>query len=196
MVTRRPGGRSEQVRVKVLDSALAQILDGGYDGLTVREVARAAGVAETTIYRRWPTTHDLAAAAIAHLARAENSIPDTGSLETDLRALLSQILDLLRRPEIERILRTAVALEGSNPEAVGARNNFWRSRFAGSAQIIDRAVERGELPVNTDPGDVIELLVAPAYLRLLLLDRPIDNRLLDRSVRNTIAAYAVGRQNP
>jgi AcrR family transcriptional regulator len=186
MVTRRPGGRSEQVRVKVLDSALAQLLDAGYDGLSIRDVARAAGVAETTIYRRWPTTHDLAAAAIAHLAHAENPIPDTGTLDGDLRALLSQIFDLLRRPEVARILRAAAALDGERSDAAEARKSFWRSRFAGSAQIVDRAVERGELRVGADP----------AYLRLLLLDRPIDDALLGLSVRNTIAAYADGRRNP
>ena len=49
MVTqRRLGGRSERVRVKVLDAALAQLLKEGYDGLNVRDVARAAEDAETT----------------------------------------------------------------------------------------------------------------------------------------------------
>jgi AcrR family transcriptional regulator len=197
MVTeRRPGGRSERVRVGVLDAALAQLLKKGYDGLTVRDVARAAEVAETTVYRRWPTTHDLAAAAVAHLAVAKNPIPDTGSLEGDLYSLLSQIFDLLRRPEVERILRTAAALDSRSPDAVEARKGFWRSRFYGSAQIVDRAVGRDELPVATDSAELIEFLVAPAYLRVLLLDRPIDDELLEQSVRNTIAAYAVGRQKP
>jgi AcrR family transcriptional regulator len=189
----RPGGRSERVRVSVLDAAVAQLLAAGYDGLTVRDVARAAGVAETTIYRRWPTTHDLAAAAIAHFAHIENPVPDTGTLDGDLRALISQIFDLLRRPEVERVLRAVAALDSRNPDAVEARKSFWRSRFAGSAQIIGRAVERGELPVGTDPAEVVELLVAPAYLRLLLLDRPIDDALLESSVRNTLAAYAERR---
>lgn len=196
MVTRRPGGRSEQVRVQVLDSALAQLLANGYDGLSVRDVARAAEVAETTVYRRWPTTHDLAAAALAHLAVAENPIPDTGTLEGDLHSLLSQIFDLLRRPDVQRVLRTAAALDSRSPDAVEARKAFWRSRFSGSVQIVDRAVGRGELRVGTDSDEMMEFLVAPAYLRLLLLDRSIDDALLGQSVRNTIAAYAVGRHKP
>ena len=196
MVASRPGGRSERVRMQVLDAALDRLVAVGFAGLNVRDVARAAGVAETTVYRRWPTTSDLAAAALAHFAQVENPIPDTGTLEGDLRAMLSQIFDLLRRPEVERILRAAAALDSASPDAVEARMAFWRSRFTGSAQIIDRAVDRGELPLDTDPADVIEFLVAPAYLRLLLLDRPIDDALLDLSVRNAVAAYAVGRQNP
>jgi len=194
MVTeRRPGGRSERVRVNVLDAALAQLLRAGYDGLNVREVARAAEVAETTIYRRWPTTHDLAAAAVAHLAHAENPIPDSGTLEEDLRSLLSQIFDLLRRPEVERILRTVAALDSRNTDAVEARKNFWRNRFASSAVLVERAIDRGDLPPDTDPAVFVEFLVAPAYLRLLLLDRPLDDELFEHSVRATIAAYAVKR---
>jgi AcrR family transcriptional regulator len=193
MVTRRTGGRSERVRARVLDAALAQLLREGYDGLNVRDVARAAEVAETTVYRRWPTTHDLAAAAIAHLAHAENPIPDFGNLEDDLRALLSQIFALLRRPEVERILRTVAALDSRNADAVEARKSFWCNRFAGSAHIVERAVDRGDLPMGIDPAALVEFLVAPAYLRLLLLDRPVDDELLEHSVRATIAAYSIKR---
>jgi AcrR family transcriptional regulator len=199
MVTRRSGGRSERVRAKVLDAAVERLLVDGYDGLRVRDVARAADVAETTIYRRWPTTHDLAAAAVGHLAHADNPIPDTGTLEGDLRTLLSQILELLRRPEVERILRAAAALDSRDLGAVEARKAFWRSRFDGSAQIVERAVQRDELPGATDPAEFIEFLVAPTYLRLLLLDRPLDDELVDHSIRLTIAAYGnqpVGRQKP
>ena len=45
--------------------------------------------------------------------------------------------------------------------------------------------------MGTDPGEFVEFLVAPAYLRLLLLDRPLDDELLEHSVRATIAAYAI-----
>lgn len=154
-----------------------------------------AGVAETTVYRRWPSTHDLAADAIAPLARSDNPIPDTGSLEGDLRALLAQIVDLIRRPEVERIVRAAATLDSANPTAVQARKALWCSRFEGSAEIVHRAIARAELPKGTDPEMLIEFLVAPAYLRPLLLDRPIDDALCEQSVSNTLAAYA-GRQNP
>jgi hypothetical protein len=53
--------------------------------------------------------------------------------------------------------------------------------------------------MGTDPTVFVEFLVAPAYLRLLLLDRPLDDDLLEHSVRRTVAAFgnqAVGRQKP
>lgn len=186
---RRPGGRSERVRTAVLDAALAQLVAHGYDGLSIGAVAREAGVAETTVYRRWPTSADLAAAAIAHLAQADNPMPDTGTLEGDLRALLAQIAGLLRRPEIERILRTAAAFDSTHPGAIQARTGFWDTRFGGSQVIIERAVERGELDTDIDPHLIIEFLVAPAYLRMLLIDRPLDDEFLETSVRRTLMAF-------
>ncbi|MEH3142908.1 MAG: TetR/AcrR family transcriptional regulator [Mycobacterium kyogaense] len=196
MVTRRPGGRSERVRARVLEAALDHLLAAGLTGLSVRDVAAAAGVAETTVYRRWPTPTDLAAAALAEFARSENPIPDTGTFEGDLRALLGQIVDMVSRPEVERLLRAAAALDSALQGAVEARAVFWQGRFAGGARIVERAIERGEVPPDTGPAGVIEFLVAPVYLRLLLLDLPLDDALLEASVRNTLAAYAVGRQNP
>ncbi|MFA9269311.1 MAG: TetR/AcrR family transcriptional regulator [Baekduiaceae bacterium] len=185
---RRPGGRSARVREAVLQAALDQLLRGGYDALSIPEVARTAGVAESTVYRRWPTNADLAAAALGELAAAENPVPDTGSLEGDLHALLAQILELLRRPEVERIVRAAAAV-GHGGQDADLRAIYWRTRFAGSSVIVTRAIDRGEVPQGTDPEGVIEFLVGPVYLRLLLTGRPLDDDLLVESVRRTLTAY-------
>src|ERR1700712_1278264 len=187
---KRAGGRSARVRKAVLDAALALMLERGYDGLSVAEVAQAAGVAETTVYRRWPTKAELAAAAIGELAAAENPLPDTGSLEGDLTTLLTQIVELLRRPDIERVARASVALSSDDPDQAQARMAFYRMRTAGSAQVAVRAIERGALPAGTDPEAVIEQLVAPAYLRLLLTGGPLDDPLIAASVQRTLAAFA------
>jgi Tetracyclin repressor-like, C-terminal domain len=43
-----------------------------------------------------------------------------------------------------------------------------------AGELIRRGIDRGELPEGTDPELLIEALIAPLYLRLLVLDRPID----------------------
>lgn len=192
-VKRRTGGRSARVRTSVLDAALSELVNHGYEGLTIANVARVAGVAESTVYRHWPTPAELAAGAIGHLAESDNPVPNTGSLAGDLHALLSQIAELLRRPEVERILRAAAALDAANPTAVEARKSFWDKRFAGAAVIVERAVRRGELDAVNDPDTVIEYLVAPTYVRLLLLDRPIDAGLIEGSVERTLGAFGAVR---
>lgn len=188
---RRPGGRSARVREAVLRAALEQLLQHGYDGLSMGEVAKAAGVAETTVYRRWPTRADLAVAALGEWVATANPLPDTGTLEGDLRALLAQILELLRRPEVVRILHAAAAVGASVAGAQEAREAFWRTRFSGAAELVERAIARGELPERTDREPLIEFLVGPAYVRLLLTGQPLDEELLQQSVERTLAAYGL-----
>jgi hypothetical protein len=55
---------------------------------------------------------------------------------------------------------------------------------------VERAVERGDLAHNVDAYDLIEYLVAPAYMRALLTGRGLDASFVDQQVANTIAAFA------
>lgn len=186
---RRPGGRSARVQDAVAHAALAQLLEVGYQGLTIRGVAHAAGVAETTIYRRWPTTNHLTAAALLKLAETDNPLPDTGSLEADLRALLTQIVALLDRPEVLRVVRSAAAIDGDEDSSVMAgKSAFFDARFADAKLIVERAIERGEIGRDTDPYLLIEALVAPSYMRALLENRPLDRQHIDSSVRIVMGA--------
>ncbi|MFE5882987.1 TetR-like C-terminal domain-containing protein [Streptomyces hydrogenans] len=185
----RPGGRTARNRENVLRATADLLLSEGYEQLTIARVAAAAEVAETTVYRRWPSKVHLVADALSELARVENPIPDTGTLEGDLRALLDQVITLVERPEVQRVILTVVSLAADDEEVVRAKDAFWEARFAGAAGIVNRAVARGELPPDTDPYELIEDVAAPAYFRVLITGRPLDSRLVDRSV-----ALALNRQ--
>ena len=185
--TRRTGGRSARVQEQVEGAALALLLDVGYSGLTIRAVAQAAGVAETTVYRRWPTVDDLTSAALLRLAADDNPIPDTGALASDLRSLMAQVVDLLERPEVLRVVRSAVIAEGD--AACHARRTFFEKRFEASAVIVERAIGRDELPPDTDGFRLVESLVAPVYMRVLLGHREIDDDIVESSIDRTLKAF-------
>ncbi|MGV9319277.1 TetR-like C-terminal domain-containing protein [Streptomyces sp. NPDC003660] len=189
-VLRRPGGRTARTRESVLRAAADVLLTEGYEQLSFARVAAAAEVAETTVYRRWPSRARLAADALAELAGAENPVPDTGTLESDLRAFLTQIVELVARPEVLRVLRTVVSLAAEDDEVARAKEAFWAGRFAGGAALVERAVARGELPADSDPYEVIEDLAALVYFRLLVTGRPLDGRVVDRSVARVLGRHA------
>ncbi|MGV9789634.1 TetR-like C-terminal domain-containing protein [Streptomyces sp. NPDC003435] len=189
-VLRRPGGRTARTRESVLRAAADVLLTEGYEQLSFARVAAAAEVAETTVYRRWPSRARLAADALAELAGAENPVPDTGTLEGDLRAFLAQIVELVARPEVLRVLRTVVSLAAEDDEVARAKEAFWAGRFAGGAALVERAVARGELPADSDPYEVIEDLAALVYFRLLVTGRPLDGRVVDRSVARVLGRHA------
>ncbi|MEH3130143.1 MAG: TetR/AcrR family transcriptional regulator [Mycolicibacterium neoaurum] len=179
----------------VAQAALDQLLEVGYQRLTFRGVAQAAGVAETTVYRRWPTINHLTAAALLKLAQVDNPLPDTGTLGGDLRALLHQIVALLSRPEVLRVVRSSAAIDPGDDgdgSVLAGKSAFFETRFAEASLIVDRAAKRGEIASNTDAYLVIEALVAPAYMRALLDNRPLDQNLVDSSVAMVLGALKAG----
>src|SRR5580704_702465 len=96
--TRRGRPRDRAVDQRVLSAAWGLLHAGGYPALNVDDVAERAGVAKTTLYRRWPTKDHLAIAAAAQIL-GEVPIPDTGNLRGDLTefgAALASSLNRLR----------------------------------------------------------------------------------------------------
>ncbi|MFG1782591.1 TetR/AcrR family transcriptional regulator [Rhodococcus oryzae] len=185
---KRTGGRSARVRDAVLTATLEQVTEHGIEGLTIGDVAARAGVAETTIYRRWGTRTALIAEAVTELAAVGNPAPDTGSVRSDLMVLAGQVSDLISRPGMARLVGTTVALS-SDPDVDAARRRFWNDRFERSSQVITNAVERGELPATVDPRAVLETLSAPLYFRLLLGENAIDDVFIARCVDDTLALH-------
>ncbi len=185
---RRTGGRSARVREAVLAAALAQVAERGMEGLRIAEVAARAGVAETTVYRRWPTSTALVADAVTELAARENPLPDTGTLRGDLVCVAEQIARLLDGPGIVRLLGTTLAL-AVDPEVAGARRRFWEARFAATAPVIERAVGRGELPPGAEPRAILEAVAAPLYFRVLVGERVPDREAVERCVDDALTLH-------
>ncbi|GAD86941.1 TetR/AcrR family transcriptional regulator [Nocardia asteroides NBRC 15531] len=185
---KRTGGRSARVRQAVLAATLEQVAEHGIEGLTIGDVAARAGVAETTIYRRWKTRTALVAEAVTDLAALGNPVPDTGSLRTDLRIFTEQIAHLIARPGIARLVGTIIALS-ADPEVDAARQRFWTHRFDQGSLLVTRAVDRDELPASVDPREFLETLSAPLYFRLLLGRDPVDEAFITHCIDNTLTLY-------
>src|SRR4249920_852730 len=72
--------RSSEADQAILDAALEVFAGAGYDGLTIEAVADRAGVAKSTIYRRYQDKAELLLAAVECSAEISTPAPDTGSL--------------------------------------------------------------------------------------------------------------------
>src|SRR5690348_8286016 len=71
---------------RVLGAALELLARDGYAGLTLNALAERAGVAKTTILRRWGSKAAVAAAAVERLALHSVDLPESGTLRGDLEA--------------------------------------------------------------------------------------------------------------
>ena len=78
------------------------------------------------------------------------------------------------------------------PEIAEARRRVFADRFRRAEPVITRAIERGELPAETDPVELLKTLAAPIYFRLLVSADPVEEGTADQAVRITLAAARAG----
>ncbi len=188
-IRRRTGGRTAKVTDQVLSASARILLEEGYEALGHRQVAAAASVADTTLYRRWPTKAKLVLATLEHMASRAIVVPDLGSFERDLSELARQTIAYLSQPAVGKMVSALVAALAEEEGAQEARRAFWQGRFAGTSLMIERAVVRGEVPPGVDHIEVIETMAAPIYLRLLITGEPLDEALARRVVQDTLKIH-------
>ncbi|MBN6057442.1 TetR/AcrR family transcriptional regulator [Nonomuraea sp. RK-328] len=191
-VTKRPGGRSARVRDAVRKATLEELAEHGFRGLTVENVAERSGVHKTTVYRRWGSVEGLIADALELAAHEPWPIPDTGTVEGDLRGVVELVRSGFEDPELGPVSSAFVAAAMQNPEAARALHAFFEARHDQSAQVVRRGVERGELPVTVDAREVIRVAVAPVYYRLFVAHEPVSREDADRAADAALAAARAG----
>jgi AcrR family transcriptional regulator len=176
-VRRRPGGRSAEKRAAVLAATVELLADVGPAGLTVAQVAKRAGVHETSIYRRWGTRERLALEAMSALSGDLLPVPDAGTLRDDLAAFGQELLEYDESPLGKALTRT-MATNEDDEEIAELRTQFWDARYAACKIIVERAVERREVPTSVDGRFLLEVFVAPIHTRALLTREPVTVEFL------------------
>ncbi|WAU84799.1 TetR/AcrR family transcriptional regulator [Streptomyces sp. Qhu-G9] len=177
--TGRP--RSVEADAAILAATRTALVELGWSKLTLGDVAMRAGVAKTTLYRRWAGKNELVVDAVAELFD-ELELPDRGSLTADIEGVVLQFAAILAMPEARNGLMAVVA--------ESTRDDALRERIR--ASIVDRqkrlvlegrsrAQARGELPQEPDPSaaartaDLVFDMVAGAVVhRTLVSAEPVD----------------------
>lgn len=158
--------------------------------LTVDTVAARAGVHRTTVYRRWRDVGGLIADVFAVATDLDWHPPDTGSLRGDLTELNREIQDsLTEEPSIAPAL---IAVSFRSEDAARALRQRWEDRYTQCEFIVERAIERGEIPAETDARALLVAATAPMYHRLVLLRAPADAGFPERAVAAAMPAARAG----
>lgn len=159
--SRRGRPRDPAVDAAILDAAVVEIIERGMGGLSMEAVAARAGVAKTTVYRRWASTADLALDAM----RSVQAVPDDPPAGT-VRDQLTWLLDHVRRswndPRYAAMMRRAVADANTHPDAYRAgRERLIRPTMRRMDAVIARGVDEGVIRRDVDPDWVRRMLVSP-----------------------------------
>jgi AcrR family transcriptional regulator len=177
--------RVRRSKETVLTATLELLTESGLGGVSVDEVCRRSGVAKTTIYRHWPTRSDLVMDACSRIS-TEQVVPDTGSFEGDVTALLTTFANLLRTARWSSVVPSIIDAAERDPQLAKVHSKIQTGHSAPFHEIISRAVRNGELPESTDPSAMTAALLGPLFYRRWFSREPLDNAFVQVVVQNVI----------
>jgi AcrR family transcriptional regulator len=170
-----PRRRGEALEEAILRAAIEELAEVGYTAASMERIAIRARTSKAALYRRWSGRPDLIIDAYFRFAASDVDVPDTGSLRTDVIALLRTTANRAT-PATLHLLFGVMADAGTNEELkTKIRERLASMKPKQMRGILERAEARGEAR-----GDL------PERLRTLPLDL----------LRNEILQYAGGSNVP
>jgi AcrR family transcriptional regulator len=188
--TARPGGRTARTAAAVYAATIAELSEHCYADISVETIAARAGVHKTTVYRRWGSKAELIAEALIGAADSHIQVPDTGSVDVDLRLLARAVQAVLSLPEGAAITRALIVGAMTSPELARLMERFWATRLEAISVIVDRAIRAGQLPAGTDAAALMHAMAAPLYYQLLVTGGPVTESDADLSAAAALTAAA------
>lgn len=193
---KRPPGRprSEQARLAILRSTLKLLGENGFSELTIEDVAAHAAVGKATVYRWWPNKAALIADAFASSTNRKLHFPDTGSVRTDMRQQMRQVIKVFRSRR-GRIVSAILGAGQSDTELITAfRERFLWPRRREAYATLQRGILRGELRKNIDMDLILDSLYGPIYMRFLIRHDKLTPDFVDRLCELVLGGTRPDRQ--
>ncbi|TGD09220.1 TetR/AcrR family transcriptional regulator [Brevibacterium sp. S111] len=172
---------------RLLESGWDILAEGGFDALSMSEVATRAGAHRSDVYRRWTTKTQLVAEVLAaHLPSVKSC--DTGDLREDLRHFLDDLSRSWRAPWTEGLVGFLAELP-KDPEAEVTFLNMAKHRSQPLTEAVTRALRRGEITELPDLALLQGLAEGPLMHKRLIGRQAMTPSELDL-LADTITAVA------
>lgn len=178
-------GRVERSRAAVLRTTRELLFERGFSGASVDEISRRSGVAKTTIYRHWPVRAELLRDACATIG-TPLEVPDAGSLQADLLALLTQLAHLLRSARWTSVLPSIIDAAERDPEIADMHAKLQQGYTVPFVAVIHRAMRRRELPDETDAAVMVAALTGPLFYRRWFSREPLTDEFVQQVIWHLI----------
>ena len=150
-----PSRLTDRKRAAILDAAVAEFRQSGYEATSMDRVAASAGVSKRTVYNHFPSKEALFAQILHQLSERIAEELDLAyrsdrSLRAQLLELVTQKLRLLHDPFFADLARVAIAAGIHSPERAQEMVARMSDREEGLTLWIRAAADAGKLKTN-DP---------------------------------------------
>jgi AcrR family transcriptional regulator len=162
--------RSEAADQAILLAALKVFIENGMEGASIEQIADYAGVARTTLYRRWSSKEALIAQAIA-TARGEDErwAADRSRFTKSPEPLIKALAQVVTRSEYRGLAARLIGSVPSCPELIETYwNNYLLPRRRAMLKVIDAARDQGIVREDCDPEILLDLISGAIIHHLLV----------------------------
>jgi AcrR family transcriptional regulator len=191
MPATRPDLDRDIKRAEVLDAAETLLLRDGYDNTAMAAIARAARVANNSVYWYFPSKDDLLAAVLRR--RQERALAEAADLATS--SLQERVLALLAQLDQVANLTAAVHERASHNPAVAEMHQAFHA-------TAERELAKGFRDAGLRPRDArpaaaaIMAMIEGIHLHEENRDPVARNRLVLWTLHRLVAASADGAASP
>ncbi len=173
--TRAPkSGQLARTRQLVLDTTLEMLAARGYSTLTTEGISAKCGVARSTIYRHWTSVADIAMEAFLQIIGPPPPLPQTGNVRTDLAVAYRRLVDGLANSRWGKLLPAMLEASIRDKEFAQLLYKAFDSRRELGRQSLQKALERAEIPADTNFEWLLDSITGPIYHRLFFTNKPLD----------------------
>jgi AcrR family transcriptional regulator len=169
---RPPKSDAADTKELLLQAALGLFADKGYEGTSVRDIARSVGLSESVLYAHFSNKRAIFDAVFARLGplSALGALNDVGDPDPDppafLRALVARTMEEWSSPAARQLISL---MSHDNMLHSPALRQGIASALGGLAELFARWMADGRVdPALGSPGDLGYALMAPVALTRVL----------------------------
>lgn len=177
--------RVTRTRARVHSAAASLLGEVGLGGLTMEGIAERAGVGRSTLYRHWTDVHDLLRDALTTRVGPPEPPPAEDAIDAVHRILI-HLVDAMTDAHGSRLTSALAHAAEQDPaiaEALHADNARRRQRLI---DAIDRAVDAGDLPAETDARTAAYALAGAIVFARLTTPDPLTHEDLPGLMRQVL----------
>jgi AcrR family transcriptional regulator len=164
----------------------------GYEALTMDAVAARTRSSKATLYRQWKGKPELVATALRACKPVRAEEVDTGSIATDLYEMARGVPEQ-EDQDAAAVMRALAHAATHNPDLGNAlREALIEPEMAALRRMLDRAVERGEIPPGRPAIDYMIFMMTGAFFGRPLIEDQADAPEFHKRYIDAVVLPALG----